>query len=270
LFAMGLVSFPPVDLRNGQSRMAAMNPRFLTALPVFNEATHIAGVLDEVRRYSSHIVVIDDGSTDRTPELLATQTDVHLITHEANQGYGAALRSAFDYAADAEYDVLITIDCDGQHEPRLIPALAAAVFPPNGPPVDIVSGSRYLREFPGDSRPPEDRHRINVAVTQALNDRLKLELTDSFCGFKAYRVESLRKLRITELGYAMPLEVWVQAAVLGLQISEFPVPLIYLEEERSFGGSLDDARQRMAYYMEVIEREIAAVSCISETCRTAR
>ena len=238
-----------------------MKPLFLTALPVFNEAEHIAGVLDQIRRYSSDIVVIDDGSTDQTSELLATQTDVHLISHETNRGYGAALRSAFDYAIDAGYDVLVTIDCDGQHEPCLIPALAEAVFPRNETPVDIVSGSRYLRSFSGDSRPPEDRRRINVAVTRVLNERLKLNLTDSFCGFKAYRIEALRKLQITELGYAMPLQVWVQASALGLRVSEFPVPLVYLEEERSFGGSLDDARQRMAYYTEVIEREIAAVSC---------
>ena len=87
---------------------------------------------------------------------------------------------------------------------------------------------------------------------------MRTGLMDDRSGFKAYRVEALRKLRITELGYAMPLQVWVQAAALGLRISEFPVPLVYLEEERSFGGSLDDARQRMAYYLEVIEREMTA------------
>ena len=73
----------------------------------------------------------------------------------------------------------------------------------------------------------------------------------------AYRVDSLARLRITELGYAMPLQLWVQAAAQKMKIVEFPVPLIYLEEERSFGGSLDDARQRMAYYQEVIRKEMA-------------
>ena len=96
---------------------------------------------------------------------------------------------------------------------------------------------------------------INRDITALLNDRLDLQLTDAFCGFKAYRVESLRHFDVTELGYAMPLQHWVQAVAAGLRIVEFPVPLVYLEEERSFGGSLDDARRRKAYYLEVFERE---------------
>lgn len=234
-----------------------MSMRCLTALPVYNEERHLPEVLATVRQYSGDILVVDDGSRDRTPVLLKAEPGIETIRHERNLGYGAALRSAFNFALGHNYDVLVTIDCDGQHEPRLIPELAAAVFPENAPPVDIVSGSRYLQQFSGDSLPPADRRRINRAITDLLNTRLGLNLTDAFCGFKAYRVESLRKLDITELGYAMPLQLWVQAAANGLRIVEFPVPLIYLEEERSFGGSLDDANRRLAYYHEVLEREMA-------------
>lgn len=230
--------------------------RVLTALPVYNEESHIVDVLDEVRRYSGDILVVDDGSSDRTPELLARQADVHILTHEQNQGYGAALRSAFLFAVEQDYDVLVTIDCDGQHEPRLIPEIAAAVFPPGKEPVDVVSGSRYLKRFRGDSIPPPERRNINMQITSLLNERLDLNLTDGFCGFKAYRVEALKCFEITELGYAMPLQFWVQAVRAGLRIVEFAVPLVYLEEERSFGGSLDDGRRRMAYYREVFEREM--------------
>jgi len=243
-----------------------MPPRLLTALPVFNEEAHLTGVLREVRKYSDEILVVDDGSSDGTAALLRSIPDVRVVTHAKNQGYGAALRSAFQYALEHEYDVLVTIDCDGQHEPRLIPELAAQVFPADGEPVDIVSGSRYLQHFAGDSIPPEDRRRINHAVTRDLNCRLGLSLTDAFCGFKAYRVESLRKFRITELGYAMPLQLWAQAVAAGMRIVEFPVPLVYLDEKRSFGGSLDDARRRMAYYQEVLEREMAELSLPSAIC----
>lgn len=235
-----------------------MNPRILTALPVFNEEKHILGVLDEVRQYADAILVVDDGSSDGTAELLATQTDLHVLTHAVNQGYGAALKSAFQYAIDQGYDVLVTIDCDGQHEPKLIPEMAAAIYPENSDPVDMVSGSRYLKSFDGDSLPPEERRRINVQITEIINERLNLKLTDTFCGFKAYRVETLNVFSITELGYAMPLQLWVQGVAGGLRIVEFAVPRVYLEEERSFGGSLDDARRRMAYYEEVLERELAA------------
>ena len=232
-------------------------PRTLTALPVYNEEAHVLDVLREVRKHATDVLVVDDGSSDRTPLLLAETDGVEVLTHPVNKGYGAALASAFEYAVEHGYDALVTIDCDGQHQPQLIPELAGALFPASGKPVDIVSGSRYLQIFDGDSLPPEDRRRINVEITAQLNERLGLQLTDTFCGFKAYRAKALEAFEITEAGYAMPLQLWVQAARRGMRIVEFPVPLVYLEEERSFGGSLDDANRRRAYYQEVIERELA-------------
>lgn len=237
-----------------------MPQRILTALPVHNEESHLTPVLTEVRKYSQDILVIDDGSVDKTPQLLSRESDVRTLTHETNLGYGAALRTAFDYALENDYDVLVTIDCDGQHEPKLIPELAAAVRSSGSEPVDMISGSRYLKQFAGDSAPPEDRRRVNQEITKWLNCQFGWNLTDAFCGFKAYHVPSLAKLRITELGYAMPLQVWVQAAALNWRIVEFPVPLVYLDEHRSFGGSLDDARRRRAYYFEVLKRELELTS----------
>jgi glycosyltransferase involved in cell wall biosynthesis len=222
--------------------------RFLTAIPVYNEAKHLEEVLSAARPFAPEILVVDDGSTDDTPHLLKNFPGVHVVTHRVNEGYGAALRDAFRYAIDQKYEVLVTMDCDGQHEPRRVPELLAVTD------ADIVSGSRYLRHFEADSTPPEDRRRINVEITRELNSRFALKLTDAFCGFKAYRVQSLLKLDITEPGYGMPLELWVQAAHLGFRIQEISVPLIYLDEKRAFGGSLDDAKRRRAYYYEVIER----------------
>jgi len=230
------------------------SPRFLTALPVYNEARHVDPVLDEVVRYAADVLVVDDGSTDGTAEHLATRSDVHCIRHEVNRGYGAALKTAFDHAIRHRYDVLVTIDCDGQHEPQRIAQLVAACRD-----ADIVSGSRYLWNKEQASRAPAERRQINAQITLELNERLGLTLTDAFCGFKAYRVGPLAQLRITELGYGMPIELWVQAAHHGLRIVELPVPLIYLDEERSFGGSLDDGRRRLEYYHQVLDGAIAAV-----------
>jgi glycosyltransferase involved in cell wall biosynthesis len=246
-----------------------MKPRVLTALPVYNEASHVAQVLAEVRRFADDILAVNDGSSDDTATVLADVPGIQVVTHEQNMGYGAALRTAFCYAIRNNYDVVVTIDCDGQHEPRLIPEIAAAAFPDEGEPVDIVSGSRYLQTFAGDSAPPQDRRRVNVEITQLLNRELGLNLTDSFCGFKAYRTLPLENLNITELGYAMPLQLWVQAVRLGFRVIEFPVPLVYLDEERSFGGSLDDSERRLAYYREVLDREFAAAADI-ESGRTSQ
>ena len=234
-----------------------MEPRVLTALPVYNEESHVLEVLDEVRRFSSDVLVVDDGSSDRTPLLLQECEGISVLRHEVNQGYGAGLRSAFDFAIEHNYDVLVTIDCDGQHQPKLIPEMAAAIYAEDGP-WDIISGSRYLEIFDDNSVPPIERRAINVEITRQLNECFSLNLTDSFCGFKAYRVEALKDFDITELGYAMPLQLWVQAVGAGMRIKEFPVPLIYLDEKRSFGGSLDDAQERLRYYREVMQREMNA------------
>jgi dolichol-phosphate mannosyltransferase len=222
--------------------------RYLTAIPIYNEARHLAEVLEATRPYSCEILVVDDGSTDETPSLLRQYPGIRVLTHRKNEGYGSALRDAFGYAIEHDFEMLVTMDCDGQHEPCRIPHLLAITD------ADIVSGSRYLEHFEADSVPPEDRRRINFEITRELNRRFGLSLTDAFCGFKAYRTDSLSKLHITEPGYGMPLELWVQAARLGLRIREIPVPLIYLDEKRAFGGSLDDATRRRAYYYEVLER----------------
>ncbi len=242
--------------------------RWLTAIPVYNEAKHLQAVLREVRRYSPDILVVNDGSTDGTGELLAREPGLRLITHPHNRGYGAALASAFRYAVDERYDVLVTMDCDGQHEPARIPVLLEAIHD-----ADIVSGSRYLRDFRQNTPVPEERLRINRQVTAEINDRYGLNITDAFCGFKAYRGEALAKLRITEPGWGMPLQLWVQAARLGLRVKEVGVPRLYLDPTRAFGGMLDDAEQRLAYYRGVLadaERHWAdhtARSAWAEVCR---
>lgn len=234
-----------------------MTDRILTALPVFNEATHVKSVLQQVLKYADDVLVVNDGSTDGTAAALAEFEDRVLIeSHPENRGYGAALQTAFRYAVRYGYDVLVTIDCDGQHQPGLIGEVASLVNAP-GQPADMVSGSRYLRTFDDNSIAPEDRRRINMQITRCLKEKLGVEITDAFCGFKAYRVSALADLDITDPGYAMPLQLWIQAADLDWQISEFAVPLVYLDEERSFGGSLDDAEVRLAHYRDVLNKELS-------------
>ncbi|HEV3163421.1 MAG TPA: glycosyltransferase family 2 protein [Isosphaeraceae bacterium] len=225
--------------------------RLLTAIPVFNEEAYLEPVLTQVLRHASDVLVVDDGSTDRTPELLRKFPSVQVIHHEKNRGYGASLRSAFARTLEAGYEGLITLDCDGQHEPSMIREVAAPLDR-----ADIVSGSRYLKVFDPAQRPPEARRRINVEVTRWLNECLGLNLTDAFCGFKAYRASALAKFSITDDGYAMPLQVWVQAAEHGMTVVEVPVPLIYLDESRAFGGALDDAAYRLSHYRAVLREAI--------------
>jgi len=229
--------------------------RWLTAIPVYNEARHVRAVLDQVRRVSPDILVVDDGSTDSTSDLLAREPGVRVIAHGSNRGYGAAVASAFRYFLGTDHDVLVTMDCDGQHEPARIPVLLEAIHD-----ADIVSGSRYLRDFRQDTSAPSDRRFINSVMTREINARYGLHLTDAFCGFKAYRRRAVEPLRITETGWGMPLQLWVQAAHLGLRVKEVGVPRLYLDPSRAFGGVLNDPSERLAYYRQVLaraEREFA-------------
>lgn len=224
----------------------------VVAIPVYNERRQILDVIESVRKHAVDILVVDDGSTDGTSELLQSVPGIEVIGKSVNEGYGAALRTAFDFAVQRGYRGLVTIDSDGQHEPELIPEFLGRLQC-----WDIVSGSRFLRAFDVNTEAPKERRRINSLITDQLNARLGLKLTDAFCGFKAYRVSALERLHITDAGYAMPLELWVQAACLKLRIGELAVPLVYLDPNRSFGVHLDKADERLAYYQRAIDAALA-------------
>lgn len=227
--------------------------KLLVAIPVFNELKYVGRVLDKVKRFADQILVIDDGSTDGTRELLKERADVHLLLHPENRGYGQSVIDSFKWADARGYDWVITMDCDEQHEPEMIPEFMRHIRTDRW---DIISGSRYLRADEKGDLPPTDRRAINVAVTTCVNDIYHLGLTDAFCGFKAHRVSAMSKLSLDEPGYAFPLQLWPRAAAAGLRITEIPVRLIYNDPTRHFGGMLDDADIRLRHYLSVLNREV--------------
>ena len=228
-------------------------PKVLLAIPVFNEERHLRAVLDEVNHYSDDVLVIDDGSTDASKLILASRANICVITHPSNRGYGQTIIDAFHFAMGSWYDWIITMDCDLQHEPAKIPDFIAAIKEDDA---DIISGSRYLLESNQNGSVPADRRRINQVITQRINERLKFSLTDAFCGFKAHRVRSMAQMELSEAGYAVPLEFWVQAAVHSLRVREIPISLIYNNPNRSFGQALDDPETRLNHYLDVFEKNL--------------
>ncbi len=226
----------------------------LVVMPLYNEEETLAQVVAEVKRHTdARILVINDGSTDGSAAILSGIGGIEVITHAQNEGYGQSLIDGFRYAVDREFEVAVTIDCDLQHEPRMIPRFvdAAARF-------DIVSGSRYHPDAPGTQDPaPPDRQQINAEVTRIINELTGYRLTDAWCGFKAYRVSGLARMRLDERSYGLPLQVWIQAARLGLSVTEIPVPRIYKNPDRRFWGGLDDPAARRTYYLSIIDREMS-------------
>jgi len=235
----------------------------LVIIPVFNEAATLEHVLEEILYYhTGDVVAVDDGSTDGSAAILEACAPVRVIRHETNLGYGRSLIDGFDYAIDNGYDLAVTIDCDDQHEPCMIPRMFARIGS-----ADVLSGSRYLEPSVKDTGAPAERRRINMLMTEAINRVTGFGLTDSFCGFKCYRVEALTRLSLDEPGYAQPLQFWVQAKHFGLTIEEIPVPLIYQHLDRRFGGDLDDPQSRLAYYRRVLDNELKKWSmCLSSEC----
>lgn len=222
-------------------------------MPVFNEAGTVTQVLDSVRsRFDGEVIIIDDGSTDETPVMLAERSDLSVVRLDRNCGYGCALRIGFDVALELGVERVLTMDCDGQHEPEHISQFIDALDS-----ADIVSGSRYLpaSEAVGIAAPTH-RREVNERITRMVNAVTGYGLTDAFCGFKAYRASALRRLTLTEGGYAMPLELWAHAWQAGLTVLELPVERIYCDRDRSFGDELDDPERRLAYYISVWERAL--------------
>ena len=239
----------------GKNKNTAPN-KTLVAIPVFNERRYINDIIAQTAKCAENILIVNDGSDDGTEKLLKNKKTIKVITHEKNLGYGQSIIDSFDYALTQKYDWIITMDCDYQHQPSHLPCFFAALEQNNA---DIISGSRYLSpEFQSHTPPPPNRAKINKEITNILNTSLNLNITDAFCGFKAYRVESLKKLNLTEKGYALPLQLWIQAANAELKFCEIPVPLIYHDPSRNFAGPLSSDSVRLEYYLNVIDRELAA------------
>jgi len=241
----------------------------LVIVPVYNEEPYLTRVIDKIRQYHSDILVVDDGSSDCTPQILRhlrSKFGVQFMCHRRNLGYGRTLIDGFNYSIQHGYDAVVTIDADDQHEPRYITQLLAAL-----PGWDIVSCSRYMPGGQVVGQVPPERRRVNAEVTAIINCVTGYRLTDTFCGLKAYAVSALRKLNLTEPGYGMPLQMWIQAARASLRVKEVPVCVKYVDPNRTFGAELDVAKKRLEYYRRVIRYELAKITVgqrRKEFCRT--
>jgi len=219
--------------------------KHLIVIPVHNEARYLADVIAEIKKYlceGADILAIDDGSTDETPAVLAATDDIEVLTHPTNLGYGRTLIDGFNCAIDRGYDHVMTEE-----------------FCKTLDKADVVSGSRYL--LPSNEEPPADRREINERVTAMINEITGYGITDAFCGFKAYLVDAVKRLELTEPGYGMPMQFWIQAWLKGLTVTELPVGLVYFDRSRTFPGPIEDAEKRTRYYVELIERELKHGQC---------
>ena len=176
-------------------------------------------VVRESLRLADKVAVCDDGSSDGTAGE-ARAAGAHVITHDSNRGYGAALATLFEFARDSGAATVVTIDADGQHDPGQIGDLAGALERHS---VDVVIGSRFLG---GKGAPSYRRAGIRV-ITSASNYGTGLHVSDAQCGFRAYSREAAALIRPSERGMAASIQILEQVSGAGLSVAEVPVSVSY-------------------------------------------
>jgi len=191
----------------------------LVAIPAYNEELAIGSVVLNARKYVDYVVVVDDGSTDKTAEI-AEFAGAEVIRHEKNEGKGVALKTAFNRAKELCVDVLVCLDGDGQHNPDDIPRLVNAVV--SG--VDVVIGSRFLDS---QNSVPKYRRIGQEILTYLTNSASKDKIKDTQCGFRAYSKNAIELLDFKETGIGIESEIQVLAGDLNLSIKEIPISCKY-------------------------------------------
>ena len=212
---------------NDQIGLDKPKPLIVAAIPAFNEERTIAKLVLETQKYVDVVLVCDDGSTDCTAEI-AERMGADVIRHEKNLGYGAAIKTLFTMARELNADVLVTLDGDGQHDPREISNLVEPVLENKA---DIILGARFL----GSKKNGIPRYRswgiklISTLTGAALNHNFN----DAQCGFRVYGRKALMGLDLVENGMGSSVEILMKAKRQGLKVAEVSTKCRYKELERT-------------------------------------
>jgi glycosyltransferase involved in cell wall biosynthesis len=190
-------------------------------VPAFDEENRISDVIRQAYRYVQKVLVCDDGSADSTYSL-SVEAGAEVFRHRRNLGYGAALRTLFLKAGEIHADAFVTVDSDGQHDARFIPALAQPIIKGKA---DLVIGSRFLsEEF--DFTPPHRKIVIKL-ITRLFDPRRQYGFTDLQSGFRAYNSKALAITCPTRSGMGASTEIVKRALRSELKVIEIPVPIYY-------------------------------------------
>lgn len=197
-------------------------------MPAFNEEKLIGGVLDRMPDYVDTIVVVDDGSTDKTPHI-ARAKGALVVTHNMNRGVGAAFHTGVDKALELNTDIMVTIDADGQFDPKDIDTL---IDPIRDGDADFVTASRFKNKKLAPTM-PRLKYWGNIAMSRLISFLTGQKFYDVSCGFRAYSKEALLRLNLFgEFTYTQ--ETFMDLAFKNIAIQEVPISI---QGERKYGQS---------------------------------
>lgn len=200
--------------------------RYVVLIPTYNNATTLQTVLDRLQPFTSDILVVNDGSTDRTLEILKQYPHpVHVVSYERNRGKGHALVTGFREAMTLGYDYAITIDSDGQHYPEDLPLFLQKMKELDEPA--IIVGKRELEH--------ENKSRGAIFATRLANFWFAFQtwqhLPDTQSGYRLYPLHHLHGLGLVTSRYEAELELLVFAAWHGVRIETVPIRVYYPPKE---------------------------------------
>jgi glycosyltransferase involved in cell wall biosynthesis len=200
-------------------------------MPVYNEATVVAGVIKELVDLGMVVIAVDDGSSDHSAEEI-DKAGALRVTHPINLGQGGALQTGFDAAlrfTDAKY--IATFDADGQHQAKDLLGMVEKIK--TG--YDVVLGSRFLD---GKTQMSWLRRNILKAATKVLNRGSEVRLTDAHNGLRLVTRDVCARIDLAHIGMAHATELEQTLTHSHLRVTEYPVHILYTEYSRSKGQPL--------------------------------
>ena len=216
-----------------KERMASL--KCVVLIPTYNNAGTIAKVIADVKEYSADIIVVNDGSTDDTKNILASIENIKVIDYPNNKGKGYALKLGLQKAYEWGYRYAITIDSDGQHYADDIPTFLDKI---EEKPDSLLIGARNLA---ADNMPSR-----NTFANKFSNFWYKVEtgktLSDTQSGYRLYPLEKLQNIHFITRRYEFEVEIIVRAAWRGVNVENIPIKVYYppVEERVSHFRPLQD------------------------------
>lgn len=200
-------------------------------IPVYNEATTIATVLESVLSHGYTVVVVNDGSSDDSAQIIR-RFPVYYLEHAINLGQGAALQTGLSFAVQNEASYIVTFDADGQHDANDITKLISPLLLNRA---DVCFGSRFLK---GADTNISTARKTAVNLARYLNYFLSgVLLSDAHNGLRAFNRRAAASISITEPGMAHASEIHIRVVSSGLRLEEVAVSVLYTEYSKSKGQS---------------------------------
>jgi len=193
-------------------------------IPTYNNENTIKQIVDDVKAYSDDVIVINDGSTDKTSAILSECSGIQYISYEKNKGKGYALLTGLKYATEHGFDYAITLDSDGQHYADDIPIFIEKIEQKND---SLLIGARNLR---ADNMPGK-----NTFANKFSNFWFKIEtgqtLQDTQSGFRLYPLQQIKDINLLTRKYEFEVEIIVRAAWKGVNVENVPIKVYYPPKE---------------------------------------